>query len=355
MPISYFKFYSRDFFIKRTKSIVLRLAVNQQFSAGPCRQYTTVFFENPLLTVSAVKSAALSDYLPVAGGAIQNRAFWVADRRQVDKGFEAARWAIDEDYIETMGMDIVSGRSFNTRSSDAQSIIINERMANEFGLNEPVGTEIIDMFDQKFTIIGVVKDFYFESLFGRIRPLAMVREKGNSTLSVKLNTTDVGSAMASLTAVWNKFKPDQAFRFSFMDQRFAKMYDELNRAKTIFILFSILSIVIACSGLFAISLYLIGQRSKEISIRKVLGASVSKIFWLLSFDFVKLAIIAVMIAVPIARYFTDYLLADIANRIELSWYIFASAGIAVFYHYSGHRQFRGHKGCSYKSSRTTEV
>jgi putative ABC transport system permease protein len=275
-------------------------------------------FKQELLTISAVGSAALSDYLPVEGGAIQNRAFWVADRRQVDNGFEATRWAVDEDYTEAMGMDIASGRNFNTSSSDDQSIIINESMAKEFGLNDPVGTEIIDMFDQKYHIIGVVKDFYFESLFGNVRPLAMVREKGKSTLSVKLNTTDVQSAMASLATVWDKFKPDQAFRYSFMDQRFAKMYDELNRAKTIFILFSILSIVIACSGLFALSLYLIGQRSKEVSIRKVLGASVSKIFWLLSFDFVKLVIIAITIAVPVAWYFMDYLLADIANRIELS-------------------------------------
>jgi putative ABC transport system permease protein len=284
-------------------------------------------FKEELLKLSVVKSASLADFLPVYGSLIQNRTFWVVDRRHLDNGFEAARWIVDEDYLSTMGMEISLGRNFNTGSSDKQSIIINERMAKELRLEQAVGTQIIDMFDLKYDIIGVVKNFYFESLLWDVRPLAMVRGKGISTLSVKINTTDTEAAMASIMTVWNSFGSHQAIRYSFLDQRFEKMYAGLQRSKTIFLLFAILSIIVACLGLFALSIYMVEQRGKEISVRKVLGADLGRIFKLLTFDFVKLVLIAIVLATPIGWYIMDHFLSDIANRIDLSWHIFAIAGI----------------------------
>lgn len=277
--------------------------------------------------LSAVKIASLSDYLPVEGGAIQNRAYWLASRRQLDNGFEAARWAVDEHYISTMEMEVIHGRDFFAGTVDNQSVIINERMVEALGLEEPIGNVIIDMFDEKYTIVGVLKDFHFESVLGLIGPLAMVKGKGRSTLSARINSTDFMASLEEINVVWDRFNEHQELRFSFMDQRFEKMYDTLNRAKTIFLIFALLSILVACLGLFALSIYMVEQRGKEISVRKVLGASAGKLFALLTFDFVKLVLIAIAIAIPVAWYFMDYILRDLANRIELSWSIFAIAGL----------------------------
>ncbi len=283
-----------------------------------------------LLRLSEVENATLGDYLPVAGGAITNFGFQVEARKATDPGFEAARWRIDEDYLSTMGMELVAGRNFTKRASDEEGIIINERMAQGFALEDPVGTWLVDMFDGRYQVIGVVKDFHFESLTSNVRPLAMVLGKGQSTISVKVKTEDMQASIAAISRVWKDIKPNQPIRYSFMDERFELMYTDLARIKQLFLTFSVLAIVVACLGLFALSAYTIEQRSKEISVRKVLGASVSRIFTLLATDFVKLVIIASLIAIPAGWYLMDNFLNDMANRIELSWPIFTLATIAAF-------------------------
>jgi len=283
-----------------------------------------------MLRIPAVQNATLSNFLPVEGGAISNFNYWVAEKRHTEDGFEAARWRVDEDYLATMGMELASGRFFTKATSDEKAIVINERMAQIFGLDEPIGVELIDMFDGRYRIIGVVKDFYFESLAGNVRPLVMVREKSYGTLSVKLNTQDMAASLSAINATWEQVKPTQTIRYKFMDQRFESMYESLNRSKTLFIIFSGLSILVACLGLFALSAYSIEQRSKEIGVRKVLGASVLLIFKTLSFRFVKLVVIAIAIGIPLGWYMMDDLLNEFVNRIDLSWPLFAlSALIAL--------------------------
>ena len=288
-----------------------------------------LILKNELLKLASVENATLGDYLPVSGSSMTNFGFWIDGRRQIDVGFEAARWIVDEDYINTLNMEIVAGRNFNKSTSDGHGIIINESMAKAFGIDEPVDTNVIDMFDGKYKVIGVVKDFYFESLTGQVRPLAMVRGKGKSTLSLKIQSEDMAEVLSGITAVWDSFSPNQPIRYSFLDQRFEQMYKGLLQTKTIFLIFSTLSIIVACLGLFALSAYTIEQRSKEISVRKVLGASVSKIFALLAADFIKLILIAVVIAIPIGWYLMDGLLADMANRINLSWPVFALSAVVA--------------------------
>ena len=279
-----------------------------------------------LMKLPVVKSASLGDYLPVTGGLIQNRGYWMAERRQVDNALEAARWVVDDDYLTTFGMEMTLGRNFMKGSVDERAIIINERMAEVMRLEEPLGVRLIDMFDEEYHVIGVVRDFHFETLYGNVRPLVMVKGKGSSTLSVKFKSADMGAAMTSITAVWEDFNPNQHLRYTFLDQRFETMYASLDQAKTIFMLFAVLSIIVACLGLFALSIYMVEQRSKEISIRKVLGAGMTTIFSQLTFDFVRLVLIAILVAVPLGWYFMDYLLSDMANRIVLSWPVFALAG-----------------------------
>jgi putative ABC transport system permease protein len=283
---------------------------------------TRLAFRNQIINQSDIQHATLSDYLPVSGSAIQNRTFWIAERRLLDPGFEAARWSVDEHYLPTLGMEVVAGRNFTNNESDKDAIIINEQMVRAFGLDDPLGVVITDMFDNQHRIIGVVKDFYFRSMFDEIRPLAMALGDDGTTLSVK--TT--GNNIDNLASIWEEFQPNQVFRYTYMDQRFAETYETLIRAKTLFLVFAAVSVLIACLGLFALTAFMIEQRSKEVSIRKVLGASATSIFTLLTVDYLKLVMIAIAISIPIGWYFMDDYLGDIANRIDLSWMIFVGAG-----------------------------
>ncbi|MEL6562500.1 MAG: ABC transporter permease, partial [Bacteroidota bacterium] len=226
-----------------------------------------------LLRIPAVEAATISSFLPVDGGDIHNRAYWVTEERQKRDGMEAARWTVDEDYIETLQMEIVKGRGFMAGNADANGIIINEKMAAELGLENPVGTQLIDMFDEKRQVIGVVKDFYFESMLWNVRPLAMIKGSNADMLTIKLNSNEVEETLSAVNLVWEKFNDRQLMEYTFMDKSFEHMYDLIQRTRKIFLLFSVLSIVIACMGLFALSVYTVENRSKEISIRKVLGAS----------------------------------------------------------------------------------
>ena len=280
-----------------------------------------------VLNTPTVHGASVSDFRPVTGTDIHNRNYWLESERLLNNGFEAARWTVDEDYLRTYGMELIQGKNFTGSTSDKKAIIINERMAYMLGLKEAVGERVIDMFDQKYRIIGVVKDFHFESVFEEVEPLAMVYGTGSSVLSVNISASDMRNTLLSLESTWNEFKPNQQFRYTFLNQSFEQMYDSLIRAKTIFIIFAILSIIIACLGLFALSAYMVEQRSKEVSIRKVLGASVSGIFTLLTFDFIKLVLIALILAIPLGWYLMDLFLGDVNNRVDLSWQLFALAGI----------------------------
>jgi putative ABC transport system permease protein len=282
-----------------------------------------------LINLPEVKSATLSDFMPVAGSAIHNRTYWLAEERLIDDGFEAARWTVDEDYIATFGMTLVEGEFFSGIASDQKSIIVNESMAKQLGMESPVGAELIDMFDQKYKVIGVVKDFYFESVLGTVDPLAMVYGAGNGVLSVSVQPSEMNRTLQALNTVWEGFAPNQSFRYVFLDQRFEQMYDSLTRARTLFMIFALLSIVIACLGLFALSAFMAERRSKEVSIRKILGASISGLFTLLALDFMKLVITAVLLAIPIGWLLMDEFLGDVQNRVALSWYLFAGAGFTA--------------------------
>ncbi|MEM9894796.1 MAG: ABC transporter permease [Bacteroidota bacterium] len=285
-------------------------------------------FKSKLKGLTTIQNASSSDFMPVDGGAIQNRSFWINGRKGLDNGYEAAYWWVDEDYISTMQIELKEGRNFR-KDGDDQSIIINEQMKTALNLTDPLGKQVIDMFDETYTVIGVIKDFHFESILQDTRPLALVKGSGRSTISIKINSADSKQVLASVEKIWQDIQPGQPLRYQFMDIAFERMYKDLNRAKTIFISFSILAISIACSGLFALSMYMTERRLKEVGIRKVLGAGTGRLVSLLGADFVKLILIAVLIAVPISWYFLDEMMADFANRIDLAWYFFFSSGVVV--------------------------
>jgi len=176
-----------------------------------------------------------------------------------------------------------------------------------------------------------VEDFNFESMKDDIGGLCMRLGNSPSVVSVKVNTADMKTAVASIGAVWKSFMPNQQIRYSFLDESFANMYADVQRMQSIFTSFAVLAIIIACLGLFALSAFLAEQRSKEISIRKVLGASVTQVTSLLSKDFVKLVLIAIVIASPVAWWAMNKWLQDFAYRAPISWWIFLVAGVLVIF------------------------
>lgn len=283
-------------------------------------------FKNELLQLSQVKSVTISDYLPIKGTKRNGNGFWKEGKRTEDKSVGTQFWRVDHDYIKTMGMKIIEGRDFSEAMlTDTTAIIINQELAKQLGLKDPIGKRIMNW--QVYNVIGVVEDFNFESLRTKIEPLAMVLGVSPNIVSVKINSSNMSGVLAGVEAVWKKFSPNQPIRYSFLDESYARMYDDVKRMGRIFIGAAMLAIIVACLGLFALSAFMVEQRSKEISIRLVLGASLKSIFNLLTFNFLKLVLISIVIAVPIAWYAMQQWLQDFTYRTEISWEVFVLAGV----------------------------
>jgi putative ABC transport system permease protein len=278
-----------------------------------------------LNTIAAVKSVSISDYLPVRGTKRNGNGFWNEGRDTVDPSVGGQMWVVDEDYIKTLGMKIVEGRDFaKDRLSDTLNVIINQSMAHELGLKEPIGKRIQN--NQVWNIIGVVEDFNFESLRSKVEPLVMKVGISPGVVSVKLNTADLPSTIAQIEKIWNKFSPQQKIRYSFLDATYAQMYDDVQRMGRIFTTFAVIAIVVACLGLFALSAFMVEQRNKEISIRLVMGASMKSIFNLLTLNFVRLVLIALVLATPLGWYMMRAWLKDFEYQVPITWDVFVVAG-----------------------------
>jgi len=287
-------------------------------------------FKNDLLKSSEIKSATIGDYLPIAGTKRDGNTFHKEGKIKEDIGVSAQKWQVDYDYVKTMGMHVIEGRYFSKdMASDSEATVINKTMAKKLGLKNPVGQRIENGW-QKFTVIGVIEDFNFESMRQEVTPLCLVLSKYSSTIvSVKISGADTKQAISYASNVWKSFSPNQAFRYTFLDESFANMYANVQRTGNIFTSFALLAIIIACLGLFALSAFMAEQRNKEIGIRKVLGASVGGITAMLSKDFVKLVIISIIVASPVAWWAMTRWLQDFAYRISISWWMVAVAGLSA--------------------------
>ena len=285
-------------------------------------------FKNELVNIPEVASASVSGYLPVEG-TNRNNGGWSVEGMLPDDAISGQQWGVDADYVNTLGLKIVQGRDFsNTISADSKAVVINESLANALQFESPIGQRISNYLGE-WIIIGVVEDFHYESMTKEIRPLGMYLRASDNIVSIKLNTSHVDEAVERVTSVWDGFSPNQPIRYTFLDQNYARMYEDVQRTGTIFTAFTVLAILIACLGLFALSSFMIEQRGKEISIRKVLGASLANIFRLLTINFVRLVLIAFVIAVPAGWHLMTYWLQDYVYRIDISWDIFLVAGAAA--------------------------
>ncbi|MGC4035907.1 MAG: ABC transporter permease [Chitinophagaceae bacterium] len=290
----------------------------------------TKSFKEELLKLSDVKSVSITDFLPISGSKRNGNTFYQEGKTKEDIGVFAQKWNVDYDYIKTLGIKIVEGRNFSRdMASDSAAIIINKAMAEKLGLKDPIGKRITNTYATS-TVIGVVDNFNFESMKQDVTPLSMVLPSESAVnIAVKIEGKNVKNAIASISSIWKKFSPNQPVRYTFMDESFANMYADVQRTGGIFTSFAVLAIIIACLGLFALSAFMAEQRNKEIGIRKVLGASITGITAMLSKDFVKLVIIAIVIAAPIAYWAMTKWLQDFAYRISVSWWMIALAAIAA--------------------------
>jgi len=290
----------------------------------------TPSFKNELLGSSEIKNVTISDYLPVSGTKRDGNTFYKEGRIREDIGVFSQKWRVDYDYINTMGMKIVEGRNFSKdMASDSSATIINKTMAAKLGLKNAIGQRIVNGWET-WTVIGVMEDFNFESMRQDVSALCLVLGNNTSTIiAAKIKTANTQSVVSYISAVWKDFAPDQPIRYTFLDESFANMYADVQRTGSIFTSFAVLAIIIACLGLFALSSFMAEQRNKEIGIRKVLGASVSGITAMLSKDFVKLVIISILLASPIAYWAMTKWLRDFAYRISITWWMIAVAGLTA--------------------------
>jgi putative ABC transport system permease protein len=283
-------------------------------------------FKNELLKLPDVKSASIGDYLPIARTKRNTNGFWNEGKPKPEMLISTQFWSVDHDYINTMGMNIVEGRNFSIDMlTDSQAVIINQTMVKKLGLADPIDKRITNGYGT-WSVIGIVKDFNYESLKQEIGALCLVLGNSPNIVSVRVNTSDMSRTIHSIAGVWDRFSPNQPIRFTFLNDSFARMYADVQRMGLIFSTFALLAIIIACLGLFALSSYMIAQRTKEIGVRKVLGASISNVAFILSKDFLMLVVVSNIIAWPIAYYFMNKWLQDFAYRIELTWWMFALAG-----------------------------
>ncbi|MGZ3881206.1 MAG: ABC transporter permease, partial [Flavisolibacter sp.] len=257
-------------------------------------------FKEEIQKLAQVKNVSISDFLPITGTFRDGNPFWKEGKVKTEPSIAAQKWRIDRDYLKTLGIRLIAGRDFfSDVNSDSTSAIINKSMADQLGVANPVGQRITNSWES-FTVIGVVEDFNYESMKQEIGPVCMVLGNNKAAvMALKMGGTDVKNTISSIGSVWKKFAPDQPFRYTFLDESFGEMYADVQRTSRIFTSFAIFAIVIACLGLFALSAFMAEQRTKEIGIRKILGASINSITVMLSKDFIKLIVLAILIASPI--------------------------------------------------------
>lgn len=240
----------------------------------------------------------------------------------------------DENFIPTMDMKMTQGRNFSLEYSDSISMIINEEMVRLLKWNEPVGKKISIQTGPAatdltaYTVIGVVKDFHFATIRHKLEPMFMLYSKDNGALSIRVKTGNIKETLAFIEKTWKKVNPGTTFEYAFLNEQFANLYRNEQAFANMFTHFTILALVIAGLGLFALSAFTTEQRKKEIGIRKVLGATNATIFYKLSFEFIALILISFVIASVIAYFVMEKWLQDFQYSIKIGSEVFLLAGLA---------------------------
>jgi len=294
-------------------------------------------FRSGLMQIPGVQDVTMTGFLPT--NTYRNEAPMFLDPTlDQKKAISLQIWDIDEHYTSTLGIKFVRGRNFSEQfPTDSTGIVINETAARLLGYADPLNKKLYipknfqaaksDDNIASFHILGVVKDFNFNSLRQPVTPLALMLGTNHNSTAIRIHTTNIPRLITQVNEVWNSITVFQPFNNSFMDDDFNRIYNSEQRIGNMFINFAVLAIFIACLGLFGLVTYAAEQRSREIGIRKVLGASIRNIVALLSRDFLGLVIIASLITFPLAWLAMNHWLEDFAYRISIGWMVFAAAGV----------------------------
>ncbi|WP_273568253.1 ABC transporter permease [Maribacter halichondriae] len=288
-------------------------------------------FKGQVEQLGQVKNVSLSSFLPTPSSR-SNTSFFQEGEASQENSINMQIWNVDHDYISTLDMEMVAGRFFDRQfGADSTAIVLNESAVTVYGLQpeEILGKRLTRNFGEQdplyYKIIGVVKNFHFESLREDIGALSITLGNSTGLMAVRLEAGDFSNAIADIEGVWNKMAPGQPFSYNFMEDSFNTTYEAEQRLGKIFMVFTLLSILIACLGLFGLAAFNAQKRTKEIGVRKVLGASVGQISYRLTIDFLKLVGIAILISLPIGWFVMNKWLEDFSFRIEIGWGVFALA------------------------------
>ncbi|MCO4821920.1 MAG: FtsX-like permease family protein, partial [Flavobacteriaceae bacterium] len=295
-------------------------------------------FKNELRNINGVTNITGASALPgqenyfgVSWASIDNRNEQITGRGII----------VDEEYAKTLELEIVDGRFFSKDfPTDSLTVVLNEKAVSELGLTDPIGKRLVtpnqflnaqDGSSYTYTIIGVTKDFHYQSLHEPITPLIFTSASrfnnvsGLTAIHVEGNTFD--NVLTEIEVVWKKFIDDKPLTYEFLDQTIEDQYQVERTSRKVFTFFSFITIFIACIGLLGLAAYTTRQRVHEIGVRKVLGASVGSIVSMLSQDFVKLVLLSTLIAIPIAWYAMNQWLQNFTYRISSSWDLFVIAAV----------------------------
>jgi putative ABC transport system permease protein len=317
---------NKDLGFKRSQSFVIK-HINELDGDLPA------IFQQEIKKSPSVKDASLSSFLPTGGRR------WINFLTIKETGIQVQLWPVDANYVNVMGMKIAKGRNFSNKlATDSAGIIINETAAKMLGIEKDPLNQAVSLGKINYNVIAVVKDFNFSSLRDNINPLAMVlmtsvmkkyEGDGADNLIVSVNTANIPLLLSQVETKWKALSNNKQFDYSFMDEDFDSIYRSEQRMGKLFIIFTSLTIIIACLGLFGLAAYGAEQRTKEISIRKVLGANVSTIVALLSKDFIKQVIVSIFIAIPFGWLAMQTWLRGFAYRINIQWWVLCIASLAA--------------------------
>ena len=285
--------------------------------------------------LSQVSAASLSSYLPTPSSR-SNSSFMEEGETNQEKAINMQNWAVDFDYPEALDLSLVAGRLFDESfGSDSSAMLINESAAKILGLSpeDVIGKRltrgIADDADASYTVVGVLKNFHFQSLRENIGALCMSIGNVPGKMIVKIQPGDFAGTIANIEDIWTRIAPGQPFSYYFMEDSFNDTYRSEQRLGSIFFIFTIMSLLIACLGLFGLAAFNAEKRTKEIGVRKVMGASVGQITYRLTADFLKLVGVAILISLPLGWYAMNKWLEDFTFRIEIPLWIYALAALAA--------------------------
>ena len=290
---------------------------------------------NAVLQNPDIVEASYSSFLPTSSNRSSTVFFPDAVIDQ-DRGQVMQNWRVDHDYLEVFGMEMVKGRFFSKDfATDSSAMVINESAARFFGITD-LDNAVVGMFNSspealdRFNVIGIVEDFHFESLRNQIAPVIMRLGNSDGFLSMKLNTEDYQGVIDKVKKEWEQLAPGQPFEYTFLDERFTNMYESESRLGDIFTIFAGLAIVIACLGLFGLAAFTAEQKTKEVGIRKVLGATLGQLLYLMSREVSILIIISFVVATGVGVWGVNWWMQSFEYHPAINPLVFVMAGGGAF-------------------------